>query len=476
MRLFEVFLLIACTSFPLLRLVVTFRSKEISGIAFIISIFSLHFFAEGLRWQMLPAYLLLLLILIIWFFKIRIQGKLLKLGTTFFFLIFLFTAWLLPILLPVFKLPKPKGPYQIGAQYLKVTSNRLEIITGDKAEKRTFMVKVWYPSNSQEEEMESYLDKGNRLGFSNKYGLPNSITNYLDYVNTNTRQKPPIADGKFPVLIFSHGSNSEAYGYYALIEEIVSHGFIVLNINHTYESSGSLFPDGDIKLYNRLFDQNTNDAKMREMAWNATQSYHSARNESEQLMAVQNLIENYIAADISMRWSKDIIDLIDHLFLWEENSFLNSHMELEKIGVFGHSQGGSAIGQALKDDNRIKAGINLDGVQWGEMINSNMDKPLLLLSSDWDKDHLDLNKFAYRNLKKSNFKSLVIKNTGHSNFMDIPLIVNSSKINEAGKIAPLRSYEITHEIVLDFFNQHLYSQRSRFEELLNAYQEIEIKN
>lgn len=135
------------------------------------------------------------------------------------------------------------------------------------------MVKVWYPSNSQEEEMESYLDKGNRLGFSNKYGLPNSTTNYFYYVNTNTRQKPPIADGKFPVLIFSHSSNSEAYG-----------------------------------------------------------------------------------------------------------------------------------------------------------------------------------------------------------FMDIPLIVNSSKINEAGKIAPLRSYEITHEIVLDFFNQHLYSQRSRFEELLNAYQEIEIKN
>lgn len=53
----------------------------------------------------------------------------------------------------------------------------------------------------------------------------------------------------FPGIGFSHGYHSKANGYYALLSEIVSHGYIVFGINHTYESTGTTFPNGEIKFF-----------------------------------------------------------------------------------------------------------------------------------------------------------------------------------------------------------------------------------
>lgn len=474
MRLFEVILLIVCTVFPFLYLFNFSSRNKLTGLSIISVLFIMHVFLEGLRWQMISGYLIALVIIIFLLGKIRFQakGKLAVTLTLFFLIISLGIGWTIPIIFPVFKLPTPSGEYKVGSQYLKIMSDRLEVITEDPEDKRAIMVKVWYPSVVVNEEKEPYLNQGNRLGFSSKYGLPESITHYLDYVETNTYQKPQIAEEKFPILIFSHGSNAEAFGYYALMEEIVSHGYIIFNINHTYESSGSLFPDGEIKLYDKAFDQKTNTEIMGEMAWNAMQDYKKAKNENEQLLAVEDLIRNYVAADISSRWSKDISEVIDHLAQWNENSFLSGHLDLSKVGVFGHSQGGSAVGQAMLDDDRIMAGINLDGVQWGVMIDTTIQKPFLLVSSDWDQEHLNLNKFAYRNL--DNFNSIVIRDAGHSNFMDIPLLVNFSLINEAGKINPYRAYQITSELILDFFDKSLKGRSENLIDYANTYQEVEI--
>ncbi|WP_194973567.1 alpha/beta hydrolase family protein [Aquiflexum lacus] len=474
MRLFEVILLIVCTVFPFLYLFNFSSRNKLTGLSIISVLFIMHVFLEGLRWQMISGYLIALVIIIFLLGKIRFQakGKLAVTLTLFFLIISLGIGWTIPIIFPVFKLPTPSGEYKVGSQYLKIMSDHLEVITEDPEDKRAIMVKVWYPSVVVNEEKESYLNQGNRLGFSSKYGLPESITHYLDYVETNTYQKPQIAEEKFPILIFSHGSNAEAFGYYALMEEIVSHGYIIFNINHTYESSGSLFPDGEIKLYDKAFDQKTNTEIMGEMAWNAIQEYEKANNEYDQLLAVEDLIRNYVAAEISLRWSKDISEVIDRLAQWNETSFLSGHLDLSKVGVFGHSQGGSAVGQAMLDDDRIMAGINLDGVQWGVMIDTTIQKPFLLVSSDWDQEHLNLNKFAYRNL--DNFNSIVIRDAGHSNFMDIPLLVNFSLINEAGKINPYRAYQITSELILDFFDKSLKGRSENLIDYANTYQEVEI--
>lgn len=478
MRLFEIFLLLTATILPFLISKKFFKKYKIAIIILILVIVVCQFLIEGFRWQLIPGLVIVLIVAILLYKEVKFLngGWISNTLKILFWFILLGLAWTLPYIFPVFNLPSPTGEYKVGSSYLKVATDSLEIITKVPEDKREFMVKVWYPATINNENKEQYLDQGNRFGFSNKYGLPKFTMNYLDYIETHTYISPEVAKDKFPVLIFSHGSYSEAFGYYALMEEIVSHGFIVININHTYESSGSLFPNGDIKLYDAAFDQETNDVKMGEMAWIATENYKKATTEKERFIAVEDLIRDYVAGDISKRWSADISTVIDNLDQWDKSSFLSKHLDLPKIGVFGHSQGGTAVGQALIDDKRINAGINLDGVQWGPMIDSTITKPFMLISSDWNKDHLNLNKYAYRNLKKSEYYNITIKNTGHSNFMDIILLINSSYINEAGKIDSYKGYKIISSLILDFFNENLNNQDSRIEHLVDEFEEIEIVN
>ncbi|PQJ80782.1 alpha/beta hydrolase family protein [Polaribacter porphyrae] len=433
---------------------------------------------EGYRWQMIPNYLLLsaiaffvykenLLLNGSWFFKIF---KIIVL------VILLFIGFVLPTALPIFELPKPTGNYKIGSNYIHLKTERDELITQNPNDKRELMIKVWYPAIIKNEKKEPYLNNGDRIGFATKYGLPKWTFNYLDLVETNTYISPKIADEKFPVLIFSHGSYSKASGYYAIIEEIVSKGYIVLNINHTYESAGTLFPDGNLKLYNQEYDKEyINTPKMAQMAWKSQQDFNNAKTEEEQLLISKNILKNYIAADIAKRWSQDISSVINKLETWNTSSFLANHIDTNKIGVFGHSQGATSAGQALLDDKRITASVGLDGVQWGNMIDTSLTKPFLIISSDWKPPHPNFNKYAFRNGSSTVFYDAKIKNTGHASFMDIPLMINIPQLNESGTINPKEGYRIINTTILSFFDNHLKNKQNDLLKLKEKHRLLEIK-
>ncbi len=477
MRIFEIILLIISTIFPFYISTKGYRLNKKLPLVIIGGVLILHFIFEGYRWQMIPAYLIILIL--IWclyrekpFFKGAWIRKTIS-GISFIMLLLL--GWGLPYIFPIFNLPAPTGEYSVGSQYIDLKTDQDEIITSEAGDRRELMIKVWYPATLNNEKTEPYLNEGDRVGFAVKYGLPKSTFNYLDKIITHTYDSPSVAKGKFPVLIFSHGLYSKASGYYTLIEEIVSHGYIVLNINHTYESTGTLFPNGEIKLFNSEYDRKHNNQDMAEMVWNAMQNYNKATTPEEQYTAVHDLILNYYGAEITERWSKDISLVIDELNKWNTATFLAQHLDTTKIGVFGHSQGGAAAGQALLDDDRIKAGISLDGMQWGDIIDTVMTKPFALISSDWDSSHPNLNVIAFHNGSYSDFYNAKILNTGHSNFMDIPLMVRLKLINESGDINPLKANEITTKLVIDFFDKYLMDRPYNLLDLHDKYSELEIE-
>lgn len=435
-----------------------------------------HGIIEGLRWQMIPIYLINLITMVClfkgWsFFK---GNWFRKIASGLFLTLFLVLGFSFSTILPVFDLPEPTGKYKIGSDYFHLITDEDELLTEEKEDKRALSIKVWYPANVQNEQKETYLNDGDKIGFATKYGLPKGTFNYLNYVKTNTFEKPSVADGKFPVLVFSHGHYSKANGYYALIEEVVSQGFIVLNINHTFESVGTQFPSGEIKLYNQAYDKKHNNQAMADMIWETMEAFKSAKSKDERSKVLNSTLKNYFAAEITHRWANDIDLVINEIPTWEKSTFLSNHMDTSKIGVFGHSQGAAAAGQALLDNPKIQAGINLDGVQWGNMVDTFLSKPFLLLSSDWAADHPDFNEIAFQNKGKSDFYTAKIKNSGHSSFMDIPLIVNFSLINEAGNIEPNKATEITAKIVVKFFKKYLNEENNNLLELSKKYSELEI--
>jgi predicted dienelactone hydrolase len=52
------------------------------------------------------------------------------------------------------------------------------------------------------------------------------------------------AKRRYPAVLFSHGLGETRYSYVSILEDLASHGFIVVAIDHTYSNRMTVFPDG----------------------------------------------------------------------------------------------------------------------------------------------------------------------------------------------------------------------------------------
>ncbi|WP_133085479.1 alpha/beta hydrolase family protein [Winogradskyella aurantia] len=475
MQLFEILLVLTSMLYLILSQLINLQiSKKISLGVLVLLLFC-HLLFEGYRWQMVPCYLACILALYVAIKNSDKKSTTLKkiiagIGIT----VLAVLGISLPSIFPVFELPEPQGPYSVGTKDINLKLNRKEIITEDKLDNRKLMIKVWYPSSETSGEMDSYIDQGGRHGFAQKYGLPNSTFNYLDKIQTHVFRNVSVATERFPVLLFSHGYNSKANNYYALISEIVSQGYVVFAVNHTFESTGTTFPDGS-EVY---FDYNYA-KKIEEGTWKDMEPLLSAFKEDlsfeERHPIVKKRLKTYFVKGMVERWAQDLSDVVSKLGSWNASGFLENRLDLSKIGVFGHSRGGAAAGETLLKDNRISAGANIDGVQWGDIVDTSFKNPFLFISADWPEDKEDLNAHAYVNKYKSTFYEARILGTDHSNFMDIPFMIPLKSLSQAGDIKPELGIEITSKLVTSFFDKHLKNKSINLESLGSNYDELILK-
>lgn len=418
---------------------------------------------------MIPAYILWIISIVTTFLKsYQTPAIAIRILKIIGLVVLLIVSIALPSIFPVFKLPQPSGPYEVGTKDLHLILDRDEVITTDKTDKRALMIKVWYPSNESLGKQDPYIDEGGRHGFAQKYGLPNSAFNYLDKIETRVYRDINIAKEKFPVLIFSHGYNSKANSYYALLSEIVSHGYVVFAVNHTYESTGSTFPDGTEVYFNYQYAQEIESDTWRLME-PVVEAFNNDLTFEERHPIVKKGLTSYFVRDMEERWAMDVVDVVNQIVDWNSNGFFKGHLDSSNIGVFGHSRGGGAAGEALLTDNRIKAGANIDGVQWGRIVNTSFDDPFLYISADWPEDKEDLNSHAYINKSKDVFYEAKVLGTLHSNFMDIPYMIPVKTLSQAGSIDPDLAIEITSKVVTAFFDKHLKNKETDLKSLGSDY-------
>lgn len=452
------------------------RIKKSHIIILLILILSLHLIFNGYRLQMIPAYIIWLTALVTAFLKTNQKPSIIiRIFKYIGLFIILILAIALPSLFPVFDLPQSTGQYKVGTTDIHLILDRDEIITTNSdTDKRNLMIKVWYPSNAIKGEQDPYVDQGGRHGFAQKYGLPNSAFNYLDKIDTNVYRDVNIANEKFPVLIFSHGYNSKANSYYALLSEIVSQGYIIFAVNHTYESTGTTFPDGTEVYFDYNFAQSIEKDTWHEME-PVIGALKSDLSFEERHPIVKKGLSTYFVKGMVERWAEDISDVVSELEKWNENEIFKGNLDLSNVGVFGHSRGGGAAGESLLIDKRIKAGANVDGVQWGKIVDTVFQKPFLFISADWPEEHLDLNQHAYVNKSNSYFYDSTILKSAHCNFMDIPYMIPVKALSQAGDIDPNLAIEITSKVVTAFFDKHLKNKEIDLNTLNSKYKLLELK-
>ena len=459
MRTFEIILLIVLTILPFAkrRILVKIRSSYV--LLFLGILVLGHLLFEGYRWQMIPAYLLLLIVS--WsVHSVDISNKarqsFLRILGYMLVLVVAAIGWMLPNILPVFTLPERSGPYVVGTSEMYVLTDMEEVITKDPSDRRELLYKTWYPSEADinDREEERYVDQGSRAGFAMKYGLKPSMLNYLDYVKTDVFPEIPVAEGNFPVLIFSHGYGSKATGYYALLAELASQGYIVINMNHTYESLGMTAPDGSVRYFDYQFQQEISQGGMDVMQ-PLIDAFKNDVPYDKRHAIVQKAVTQFYEADSERRWSDDIIYTIDLLEEWNQDGLLQGKLDLSSIGVIGHSNGGGSAGMVPLLDTRVKAAANLDGITWGNLIDTVYQIPFLYMSADWPAEHEDINSHVYINKSTDYFYECKLLKSGHPNFMDIPFMIPVPAVAGTGAIDPYVGMEIVNKTVTTFFDRHL---------------------
>jgi predicted dienelactone hydrolase len=446
--------------------------------------------AEGPRWQMIPAYALTITLFLIWLLGIVLPGgvhanrliSILGIGTGILVLI---TSIALPILLPAFHFPRPTGPYAIGTTtYHWVDTSRPELFTTDPNDHRELMAQVWYPAKSEPSAPRApYIPDADAVtpALARLFHLPAFFLSHFKYVTTNAVASAPMADSKssYPVLIFLTGLDGFRQSNTFQIEELVSHGYIVVGLDQPGAVAMVRFPDGrQIPGWSKDQIQPLIDQSLEPQP-NAPTLHGKA---------LPDGIIPYFAQDVSFT-----LDQLAGLNKADPNHILTGRLDLERDGTFGISLGAIVAGEASHRDTRIKASLMMDAPMTVDVVKAGLKQPAMWITRDaatmrleheraggWSKkeiqQHQTTMREAYEELKGDGY-FVEIPKIFHLNFTDFPYYSPiTSQIGLTGPIDSQRGFDIVNAYSVAFFDKHLKSQPSP---LLNGpskqYPEVNFK-
>ena len=415
---------------------------------FLSAVFALlHLILEGYRWQMVPAYLLLLLLLLRATWRLarplpapaaRLPWHLLTAtGGLFLFLV----ALALPIIFPVPDLPAPGGPYEIGTvTYHLVDETRPEIYTEDSGDVREIVVQLWYPAVPGDNAPRApYLEAVDIAGpaVAARLNLPPFLLNHVDLIEAHSFLEAPVAPGgPYPLLVFSHGLRGLRAQNTVLMETLASHGYVVASIDHTYGNVLTVFPDGKVAFYN-----------------------------GEMIFAGDAPTVTGGAGLIDV-WGADVRFLLDRATFWNSNPdhLLAGTLDLERVGTLGHSTGGGTALEACALDERCAAVVGLDA--WVEPVSPPLlvdyPHPVLFLSApDWlGPENTAAGRTLYQDRQDLGYL-LTIAGTEHFDFSDLPMLSPLTPLlGLSGEIESERALAIINAYTLAFFDQVLKGEPS----------------
>jgi dipeptidyl aminopeptidase/acylaminoacyl peptidase len=135
------------------------------------------------------------------------------------------------------------------------------------------------------------------------------------------------------------------------------------------------------------------------------------------------------------------------------------HIDSTKIGAFGMSFGGAASGEAALHDARIKAGINMDGTQYGTWAQDTMRVPFMTLEAKRSPHGYSM--YApLRQRSKSDYLNLLFVDAQHYNFTDVNLFSPIFQwLGVTGKVEGTQMTQHLNRIVPDYFTRVFGGER-----------------
>lgn len=424
---------------------------------------------EGARWSMVPAYVFALSWLLSLPARRRARSPaartgwrrlLVSVARAAAVLVPLSAALVLPALFPVFDMPRPTGRFQVGTTRLSFRDDsRPETFTPDPNDRRELAVQVWYPGEPAREARALPLwTEAGTLGplLAGFIKMPGFIFHQLALVRSNSFAELPVAaaQARYPVIVFSHGyPPGFAQQNTTQMEELASHGYIVFSIAHTHEALAAFFPGGRVVPYS-VAQVDAADAE----ALNAgsVQAYVNERDPAKREPLLRRLLATLPLRQASLRlWTEDtsfVVDCLERLDRGEAPGRFGGRLDLSRLGVMGMSFGGATAGQFCLVDARCAAAVNLDGLQFGDVIDGVVKRPFLMMYSEGADG---MNDFMLDRVEAPSYR-LVVRGTTHYDFTDLSLI--SPLFRMMGLLGPIggeRASRVVSAYVLAFFDRYL---------------------
>lgn len=327
------------------------------------------------------------------------------------------------------RLPTPTGPFLVGrTSRLWSDAARTETWKPNELQPREFMAYIWYPAQRQT----GMAPAGYFPPLPNLAGqFPWYERFAIGSVKSSALTDPPLEPGvsPHPVVLFSPGAGTSSLFYATLLEELASHGYVLFGLEHTFEGRGQLLPDGRVLL--------PDGEKQRPGA-------SSANGAGE--------MERFFRRRVDIR-AGDLRFAHHQIKTMNENDpFFAGKLDPDRVGIFGHSIGGIAAGEAARTEKRFAAVANLDGLISAKplMIErpaEHLEQPFLYLGKPLSGKSGALENFAQATT--GGCYRVQLAGAAHMSFSDEPLWAPTGTANKLRLIAATRTY------LHAFFDKHL---------------------
>jgi dienelactone hydrolase len=365
-----------------------------------------------------------------------------------------------------FDLPEPSGPFAIGrVGYEWIDASRPDAYSSDPGAHRALMVYLWYPSaRGAAGETAAYLpgarqmdaDRDVQPQMKEEYGAlwPLIVSGKIKShaIDDAPASRTPQ---QFPVVLLSHGLGGTDFEYTSLIEDLVSHGYVVAAIEHTYTASSVVFPDGKV-----------------------VPAHHDT--EPPGLSSAQRWQRMMDSAGLLIRQgAEDVLFVMNKLTELNNSGgqgfLLRGRLDLNRLAAVGHSAGGAFATGACQLDARIHACVSLDGEMPPVMAfpefpdGKGFQQPVLLLELDHTGERMPFSAAQYTEFRKKVEAQLnlcpkgsydaLLKSAGlvHGSFSDYPLRAangNATQTEEA-----LHNLHLTQSFTRAFLDKYLKDEK-----------------
>ena len=391
-----------------------------------------HAILEGPHWQMAAGYLAALLSLSL----LGMQRLMAKRIAGCVMLVLVVATCTASAMIPMFRLPAPTGPDAIGTRILHVVNDHPGDPSSANARgQRELMIQVWYPASPSHAPLAPYR----------KLVETTLKSSYQAVLWTHSRWNAPfIPGGPLPILLLNPAWSGRRTYYTYLVEDLASHGYIVVGIDHTGNSGPTAFPDGHVEQPNIDPKLGFSDHTFAQLsAYGGQQVEIQAE-------------DNRFVLDQFQSWNND------------PASPFYGRVDMNRVGALGHSFGGAAAAEACLEDSRIKSALDMDGSFWGPVLKVGLAKPIMMIEGDiaqWTPEQLRQDNAALVDhlldlgdremMQKSNGYLITLHGSSHSSFTDRSLFSPLKSSSEVGSIPALREYAIVRTYVLAFFDKTL---------------------